>query len=88
MAATIINQASSGTSAVVLTPGDREAIVMCNTDANACYVLFENGTAAANNMSIVIPTMEAVKIPQEYVNGAFAAVWAADGSGYLHITTR
>lgn len=85
----VTNQASSATSAVVLAAAsDREAIVMCNSDANDCYVLFESGTASASNMSLLIASGESVQIPQEYVNGAFSAVWAADGSGYLHITTR
>lgn len=84
----VTNTASSTTSAVVLNPGDREAVVMCNSDANPCYVLFENGTASASNMSALIASNDTIQVPQEYVNGAFSAVWSADGSGYLHITTR
>jgi hypothetical protein len=85
----VTNTASSTTSAVVLAAGnDRETVILCNSDANDCYILLESGTAAASNMSLILEPKANAQVPQEYVNGAISAVWAADGSGYLHITTR
>ena len=85
--ATVTNVASSATSATVLAAGARAAVILCNSDANDCYVLLDAGTASASNMSFILPSKANSRIPDEYVNGAISAVWAADGSGYLHITT-
>ena len=85
----VTNAASSGTSAVVLAADPaREGIILCNSDANDCYVLLESGTASASNMSFIVEPKANAEVPHDYVNGAISAVWAADGSGYLHITTR
>lgn len=85
----VTNVASSTTSAVVLAEGnDRKGVVIANSDANDAYVLFERGTASASNMSAVVVAKEAIKVPAEFVNCAISAVHSADGSGYLHITTR
>lgn len=85
----VTNVASSATSAQVLAPDvSREKVILCNSDANDCYVLLESGTASASNMSFILATKANAEIPQEYVNGAITAVWAAGGAGYLHITTR
>lgn len=86
MAVTAIGSSTSSTTA--LEPGDREAVILCNSDANAAYVLFEIGTASAANCSVVLAQNEAIQVPQEYVNGGFSVIWAADGTGSLHITTR
>jgi hypothetical protein len=81
--------ASSTTSATALAPGqDREAVLLCNSDANDAYVLFEIGTASATNLSIIIEPKANAAVPQEYVNGGISVIWAGDGTGSLHITTR
>jgi hypothetical protein len=85
----VTTAASSTTSAVVLAEGnDRKAVILCNTDANACYALFDRGTASASNLSVSIAANDSIQVPKEFVNCAISAVWAADGSGSLFITTR
>jgi hypothetical protein len=84
--ATVTNVASSATSATVLAAGARAGVILCNSDANDCYVLLDDGTAAANNMSFILTAKSNAAVPKEYVNGEINAIWAADGSGYLHIT--
>jgi hypothetical protein len=81
--------ASSTTSASALAAGnDRKAVLLCNSDASDAYALFADGTASASNLSIVIPAKENAMVPHEFVNCPIQVVWPADGSGYLHVTTR
>lgn len=75
--------ASTTTSAQVLAAGSNRRVILCNTDANACYVLVGAGTASATNMSFSLAQNENAAFDcDEQIN----AVWAADGSGYLFVT--
>jgi hypothetical protein len=44
------------------------------------------GTASASNLSFIVEPKQSASIPRGYT-GAIQGVWAADGSGYAHITT-
>ena len=81
--------ASSTTSATALAAGkSRKGVLLCNSDANDAYVLLGDGTASASNLSFVLAAKENALVPQGFENHAVNVVWAADGSGYLHVTTR
>ena len=75
---------STTTSAQVLAPGSDRRVILCNTDANACYILIGSGTASASNLSFVLATNENAELN---CDEAIQAVWAADGSGVLAVTT-
>lgn len=81
---TVINQASSTTSTKVLDDGEPRNIIFHNSDANRVYVLLAAGTASAANHSFSLAENENALIERH--SGEVNAVWAVDGSGYLHVT--
>lgn len=76
---------SSGTTSVqALAPGSDRRVILCNTDANAAYVLIGSGTASATNLSFVLVQNDNAELN---CDEAIQVVWAADGTGHLAVTT-
>jgi hypothetical protein len=77
--------ASSTTSTELLASHQGRAKIICNSDANDLYVLLGAGTASPSNLSFIVEAKQEKSIPRGYT-GPINGVWAADGSGYAHIT--
>lgn len=82
----VVNQASSTSNAKVLDDAAPREIIFHNSDANRAYILLGTGTASAANHSFSLAQYESAQI--ESHSGEVNVVWAGDGSGYLHVTTR
>lgn len=81
----ITNQESSTSNAKVLDDDSPRAIIFHNSDANRVYILLGSGTASASNHSFSLAENENARV--ENHSGEVNAVWAGDGSGFLHVTT-
>ena len=77
--------ASSTTAAVALTAGSNRNVILENSDANSVYILLDSGTASATNKSFTLASNANAFLGR--YDGPISAVWAADGSGSLHVTT-
>lgn len=82
----VTNQASGTSNVKVLDDSSPRDIIFHNSDANRVYILLGTGTASASNHSFSLGENENALI--ENHSGEVNVVWAADGSGYLHVTTR
>ena len=78
--------ASAASSTALLSPdGVRNGMVVTNTDANALYVLLDNGTCSATNHSFQL-AQNASSVIYGW-RGAVVGLWAGDGSGHAMLTT-
>jgi hypothetical protein len=87
MATTAVASTTSSTQLLAADP-NRESVVIANSDANDLYVLFDDGTASASNLSAILIAKDVIEVPKQYVKGRIMGIWAADGSGSAHMTTR
>lgn len=87
MAVSAVASATSSTS--LLSPdGARKSVLIENSDANRLYVLLEAGTASATNYSFSLAQNENARVVGDEAKGAITGIWAGDGSGSAHITTK
>lgn len=75
---------STNSAQVVAANRSRRALILCNTDANACFVKFGE-TASSSSASVILAQNAIVQIEPVYT-GRIDAIWAGDGSGNLLCT--
>jgi hypothetical protein len=83
---TVARVASSASSVVLLSAGnERDNVIIENSDANRLHVILDSGAAATDAYSFSLAQNENVRLLQ--YAGEIRGIWAADGTGYAHVTT-
>jgi hypothetical protein len=71
---------------VLLAAGnERNHVIIENSDANRLHVILDSAAAAVDSYSFSLAQNETARI-YDYA-GEIRGIWAADGTGYAHITT-
>lgn len=79
--------ASAATSTTLLADGATYSeVIIENSDANRLYVHAEGGTASASDYTFSLAQYENARLVN--VSAAITGIWAADGTGYAHVTAR
>jgi hypothetical protein len=77
---------SASSTQIVAANKSRKGLYLYNSDANAAYVKFGT-TATATDFTVKIDAGAFYEMPVNPIyTGRIDAIWAADGSGSLHIT--
>lgn len=81
-----VTKVASGTTAVQLLAANpqRRGFVIENSDANRLHVYLGSGTASTTDFSFSLAQNENAE--RTNFTGEVRGIWAADGSGYAHIT--
>ena len=79
--------ASAATDTQLLAPdGDRDYVIIENSDANRLHVRYGSSAAATDNYSFSLAQNANAIVPAQFARGEIRGIWAADGSGYAQIT--
>ena len=85
MAATSVASTTSSTTLLAASTEPHRKVLIENSDANRLHVLLDDGTASTTNFSFSLAQNENAEIPLSYT-GVIKGIWAADGTGFAHIT--
>jgi len=84
MTTTVTKVASAASSTTLLEATARAKYIIENSDANRLYVRLDGGTASATDYSFSLAQNENAEI--NAIAGKITGIWAADGSGYAHLS--
>lgn len=84
MAVTVTKVASATASTTLLEASARFKYLIENSDANRLYVRLDGGAASATDFSFSLAQNENAEIVS--VTGKITGIWAADGTGYAHLS--
>lgn len=83
---TVARVASSASSTVLLAAGnERNNVIIENSDANRLHIILDSAAAATDSYSFSLAQNENARLYD--FAGEIRGIWAADGSGYAHVTT-
>jgi len=85
MATVTVTKVASATSNTTLTAAlNARQVIIENSDANRLHIRLDGGTASTTDFSVSLAQNASITLTG--YAGAITGIWAADGTGYAHVT--